>query len=126
MKKSIKLTALSLLLFSGAFAAVPPAVKDAVPFKNAVSINGLFTKIGVKVSVSENVASKVFVTITNDSKDVLYKGTLTGEKGSSKTYNLASLENGNYNIRISQKHQELTKQIHIYDSNGQKDYFIVQ
>lgn len=126
MKNSIKLTALFLLLFSGAFASVPPTLKDVSPAENTIVINGLFTKIGVKISVAENLPAKALVTISDKSNHALYKGTLESKKGSSKTYNLSALENGDYNISISQNHQEIKKQIHIYDNDGQKDYFIIQ
>ncbi len=123
MKNQITMTALFLLLATGAFATVP-GKKAAVTSSSEVAIKGLDSSIGVSISVAQDLASRPLVTILDDAHNILYKGSLSGVGGTGKSFNLAGLETGDYVISVDWNNQELKKVVHIFEEEVQKRYVI--
>ncbi len=130
MKNSIKIIAAFLMLGTGAFASAAGKSTSnnasPLPVKNAIIIKGLSSNIGVSVNMAQTLTGMPLVTITDQARHVLYQSKLSGMAGSGKAYNLSELDNGDYFISVTANRQEVKKQVHIYEENGQKTYFIVQ
>ncbi len=124
MKNSIRLTAMFLLLGTGAFAAGPG--KNIIPVTSSaeVAIKGLDSRIGVNISVKENLNAQPVVTIIDNQNTIIYNGSLSGKGGTNKSYNLSDLESGDYAVSVVWNNHEVKKVVHIYEEEIQKRYVI--
>src|ERR1700744_1582417 len=114
MKKIIKLTALALLLSSGAFAATP---KTAHKMMNGKQDNIVFYTLpsqrGIDLRVKKAEAGQTIVTIFDDQGNVLQRDVMN-KTDIRRGYNFTQLDNGDYSIVISSKNQVFKRKIHIY------------
>lgn len=124
MKNSIRLTAMFLLLGTGAFANVPGRKIIPATFSTEVAIKGLGSGIGVNISVAENLTTRPFVTIVDDRNNIIYNGLLSSEEGTNKSFNLSDLESGYYAVSVVWNNHEVKKVVHIYQDETQKKYVI--
>lgn len=118
MKKSIALLALVLSVSTSVFAKAP--VDDLI------TINPLRTALGVGISVNAVDASKSIVKVYNADGTVHFIDKLANKGTAAKAYLLTNLEEGNYTIEVVTKGQTVKKQIHVYDEDGKKTFFIFQ
>ncbi|MBD1391543.1 hypothetical protein [Mucilaginibacter glaciei] len=119
MKKSITLLALILTLSSALFAKTTPA-------DELITINPLRTALGVGISVNANDASRSVVRIYNADNTIQFIDQLAKKGTAAKAYILKDLEDGNYTIEVATKNQVVKKQIHVYNEDGKKSFFIFQ
>lgn len=124
MKTSIRLTALFLLLGTGAFAT--GTIKRSAPVNSSteVAINGMGSQIGVRVSVDQKMETNPLVTIVDQANNIIYKCRISGAEGSGKLFDLSLLDNGNYAVSVAWNNHEVKKTVHIYDQEIQKKYAI--
>lgn len=123
MKKSIKLSALLVLLTAALFTvnpvkAAPAKTTDEVEFTSLPASNG----IDIKVSKSE--AGKTIIIIYDQDKNVLRKDVLSGAQTAEKGYILTSLDNGDYTIEVTSGKKVVTEEVHIYDEDATKMFII--
>ena len=128
MKTSIKLTALLLLAGTGLFAATPSTVKggDVPAKKDLVTFSALKSDIGVAVNVQKSDAGKTVVLILDKDQNVIYKDALPQGTNTEKGYNFSQLENGDYTIEVISNKQVVKKDVHIYDEDEKKMFFVKQ
>lgn len=124
MKNSIRLTAMFLLLGTGAFAAGPGKKIIPVTSSAEVAIKGLGSGIGVNITVAENLTQRPVVTIVDDNNHIIYNGDLSGEEGTNRSFNLSDLESGDYTVSVVWNNHEVKKVVHIYEEEVQKRYVI--
>ena len=128
MKNSIKLTALTLLLSTGLFAAasakttgtVVPSTKDEITFSSLPSHKG------IEVKVEGRDVAKAIVIIYDQDQNVIYKDVLPAYKSMEKGYILNQLANGDYTIEVTANKQVVKKDIHVYDEYSTKVFFVKQ
>jgi len=125
MKNSFKLTALLLLVSASIFAATPaksvvPFTSDVITFSSLPSLNGL------EIKVNKSLAGKASVLVYDQNNNVVFKDVMSGAKTMEKGYILNQLENGDYTIEVFSGKQAVKKQIHVYDENNAKTFFVVQ
>ena len=128
MKNSIKLTALTLLLGAGLFAANTvkadgPAAPSA---KNEITFSSLPTLKGVEIKVESIEPAKAVVIVYDQEKNVIFKDAMPAYKTMEKGYILNQLENGDYTIEVISNKQSVKEDIHVYDENGSKMFIVTQ
>lgn len=128
MKKSIVLAALvSILSITGAFASAPVDNKDNNrDINNEVTIYGLNSNIGVVVSTLYPLNEKAVIEIADNQGNQLCKTVIRGNAGEAKAFDLSELDYGDYFVSVSIGKQEVKKQIHIYNEDGKKTWFLFQ
>ena len=128
MKTSIKLTALFLLASTGLFAATPSTAKggDVPAKKDLVTFSALKADVGVAVNVQKTETGKTVVIITDKDQNVIYKDALPQGTNMEKGYNFSQLENGDYTIAVVLNKQVVKQDIHIYDEDDKKMFFVKQ
>ena len=126
MKTSIKLTALFLLASTGLFAATPSTVKagDVPAKKDLVTFSALKSNTGLAVNVQKSEAGKTVVLIIDKDQNVVYKDALPQGKNLEKGYVFNQLENGDYTIEVISNKQVVKKDIHVYDEDEKKAFFV--
>jgi hypothetical protein len=125
MKNSIKLTALLVLASVSVFAASPAKTKaSSIPSKGVITFSSLPSNKGVDIKVETATAAKAVVIIYDDSKNVIYKDVLPAYKTIERAYILNQLDNGDYTIEVTSSHQTVTKDVHVYDEDGAKEFII--
>jgi hypothetical protein len=126
MKKIIKLTALALLLSSGAFAATP---KTAHKMMNGKQDNIVFYTLpsqrGIDLRVKKAEAGQTIVTIFDDQGNVLQRDVMN-KTDIRRGYNFTQLDNGDYSIVISSKNQVFKRKIHIYQEGPVRSFIVEQ
>jgi hypothetical protein len=125
MKNSIKLTALFLLASVSVFAVSPAKTKVSTdPVKDGITFSSLPSNKGVEVKVEGSKAAKAIVMIYDQDKNVIYKDALSAHKSMEKGYVLSQLDNGDYTIEVTSNHQTVTKDVHVYDEDGRKQFIV--
>jgi hypothetical protein len=125
MKNSLKLTALLLLASASIFAATP--TKTVVPFTaDIITFSSLPSLTGLDIKVDKNVAGKVVVLVYDQNNNVVFKDVMSGAKSMEKGYILNQLQNGDYTLEVSSGKQTIKKEIHVYDEDNVKTFFVVQ
>jgi hypothetical protein len=127
MKNSIKLTALLVLASVSVFAAKPVKANDPVgPSKDVITFSSLPSRNGVniKVKVQNRPAAKALVIIYNEDKNVIFKDAIPAYKEMEKGYILNQLDNGDYTIEVIAGNQTVTRDVHVYDEDGAKEFII--
>jgi hypothetical protein len=125
MKNSIKLTALFLLASVSVFAASPAKAKVSTdPAKDGITFSSLPSNKGVEVKVEGSKAAKAVVIIYDEDKNVIYKDAMPANKSMEKGYVLSQLDNGDYTIEVMSNHHKVTKDVHVYDEDGAKQFII--
>ena len=128
MKNSLKITALSLLLSTGLFAAASakptdpttPSAKDVITFSSLPSLRGL------DIKVEKSGPGKAVVMVYDENDNVIFKDALQGQKETEKGYILDQLENGDYTIEVVSKKQSVKKEIHVYDDNNIRTFIVLE
>jgi hypothetical protein len=128
MKNSIKLTALTLLLGAGLFAAntVKADGPTAPSAKNEITFSSLPTLKGVEIKVESIEPAKAVVIVYDQEKNVIFKDAMPAYKTMEKGYILNQLENGDYTIEVISNKQSVKEDIHVYDENGSKMFIVTQ
>lgn len=129
MKNSLKLTALALFLSTGIFAAVPAkstSPASAAPTKDIVTFTSLASLRGLEIKVEKNSPGKSMVLIYDQDGNVIFKDALQGQKAKEKGYVLDQLEDGDYTIEVVSDKQSVKKEIHVYDDNNTRTFFMLQ
>jgi len=127
MKNSIKLTALLVLASVSVFASIPVKTKaSSIPAKNVITFSALPSNKGVDIKVEAATATKAIVIIYDDSKNVIYKDVLPAYKSIERGYILNQLDNGDYTIEVTSNHQTVSKDVHVYDEDGAKEFIILE
>jgi hypothetical protein len=122
MKNSIKLTALLVLASVSVFAANP--AKATVPAGDKISFSALPSHQGVDIKVQSASAAKAIVIISDQDGNVIFKDAMPAYKEMEKGYILNQLDNGDYTIEVIADHQTVTKDVHVYDEDGAKEFII--
>ena len=128
MKNSIKLTGLFLLLSTGLFAAksintnsiIVPSAKTEVTFSSLPSQKGL------DIRVESSAPAKATVIVYDQNANVIFKNTMATGKITEKGYILDQLEYGDYTIEVISNKVSEKKEIHVYDEDGKKMFFVKQ
>jgi len=115
MKNSIKLTGLFLLLSAGVFAAT---TNDAVTFSSLPSQKGL------DIKVESSTPAKAIVIVYDQNNNVIFKDAIAASKTAEKGYILDQLEYGDYTIEVVSNKVSEKKEIHVYDEDGKKMFFV--
>jgi hypothetical protein len=128
MKNSIKLTALTLLLSTGLFAAASAkTVGTVVPSsKDVITFSSLPSNKGIEVKVEGRDVAKAIVIIYDQDQNVIYKDVLPAYKSMEKGYILNQLANGDYTIEVTANKQVVKKDIHVYDEYNAKAFIVKQ
>jgi hypothetical protein len=114
MKKTLKLTALALLLSSGVFAAVPnTGHKMATGKQDKIVFYTLPSQRGIDLRVKKAEPGTTVVTIYDDEGHVIQKDVMN-KTDIRRGYNLSELDPGDYSIVISSKNEVFKRKIHIY------------
>jgi len=125
MKNSIRLTALFLLTSVSVFAAKPVKINDPIKsLKNEITFSSLPSHKGVEIKVQSSVAAKAIVIISDQDGNVIFKDAMPAYKAMDKGYVLNQLDNGDYTIEVTSNHQAVTKNVHVYDEDGTKEFII--
>lgn len=124
MKKSIKLSALVLLLTAGLFAATTSIAEAAiVPSTTEVAFSALPSSNGIDVKVSQSEAGKTAIIIYDKDDNVLRKDVLTGATAK-QGYILTSLENGDYTIEVTSNGKVVKQDVLVYNEGDAKMFII--
>ena len=118
MKKSIKLTAILLLL--SVCTVVMPGVQAKTinatpPPKNVINFSLLPSNAGVDVNVEKNTPGKVVVMIFDEYGNVMLKQVLAAGRDVEKDYILNKLDNGDYTIEVTSNKKVMEKNIRVND-----------
>ncbi|MDR3695343.1 hypothetical protein [Mucilaginibacter sp.] len=122
MKNSIKLTALLVLASVSVFAAKP--AKAIVPANGGISFSALPSHKGIDIKVQSAPAAKAIVIVSDQDGNVIFKDAMPAYKKMEKGYILNQLDNGDYTIEVIAGHQTVTKDVHVYDEDGAKEFII--
>ena len=118
MKKSIKLTAI-LLLVSVCTVMMPgvqaKTINSIPPAKDVINISSLPSNVGVGVNVEKNNPGKVVIMIFDEYGNVMLKQVLSAGREVEKDYILNKLDNGEYTIQVTSNKKEMEKDIRIFD-----------
>jgi hypothetical protein len=118
MKKSIKLTAI-LLLVSVCTVVMPgveaKTINSTPPVKDVINISSLPSNVGVGVNVEKNTSGKVVIMIFDEYGNVLLKQVLSTGRDVEKDYILNKLDNGEYTIQVTSNKKEMEKDISVVD-----------
>jgi len=120
MKKSIKLSALFLLLSAGIFASTAANAKDII------TVSALKKQQGVAVNVAKANTGKTVVRIYDNDNHLILKDFLPNKTEVSKGYILSNLDNGDYTLEVTSNNEVVKKTLHIYDEDQKKTFFIVE
>jgi len=128
MKNSIKLTALTLLLSAGLFAAASAkTIGSVIPSsKSVITFSSLPSHKGIEVKVEGRDVAKAIVIIYDQDQNVIYKDVLPAYKSMEKGYILNQLANGDYTIEVTANKQVVKKDIHVYDEYSTKVFIVKQ
>jgi hypothetical protein len=125
MKTSIKLTALLLLASVSVFAASPAKAKIEGP-TGVITFSTMPSLKGVEIKVDGNTATKAIVLVYDQDKNVIFKDVTPAYKAMEKGYILNQLEEGDYTLEVTANHQTVTKQVHVYDEDGTREFIVQQ
>lgn len=126
MKKTLKLTALALLLSAGAFAAAP---KTAHNMMNGKQDNIVFYTLpsqrGIDLRIKKTEPGTTVVTIY-DNEGHLLQWDKMNKTNIRRGYNFSQLDEGDYTIVISSKNQVFKRKIHIYQEGPVRSFIVEQ
>ncbi len=126
MKKTIKLTALALLLSTGAFAAVPKTAHKMMDGKqDNIVFYTLPSQRGIDLRVKKTEPGTTIVTIYDDEGRLLQKDVMN-KTDIRRGYNFSQLEEGDYSIVISSKNHVFKRKIHIYQEGPVRSFIVEQ
>jgi hypothetical protein len=118
MKKSIKLSAI-LLLLSVCTVMIPgvraKTTNSTPPPKNVINFSLLPSNAGVDVNVEKNTPGKVVVMIFDEYGNVMLKQVLSSGRDVEKDYILNKLDNGDYTIEVTSNKKVMEKNIRVND-----------
>ena len=124
MKKTLKLTALALLLSAGAFAAVP---KTAHTMMNGKQDNIVFYTLpsqrGIDLRIKKAEPGTTVVTIYDDEGRLLQRDEMN-KTDIRRGYNFTQLDEGDYSIVISSNNQVFKRKIHIYEEGPVRTFIV--
>ena len=127
MKSSIRLSALSLLMSLGAFAATakPRHHKmDMYMNKQQVSIIPLRQEPGFAVMVDKQMPCRSMVIISDPDENMVFKDVLTDGTKAEKKYNLSQLDAGNYTLEVFSKGHDIKTNFYVYNKSKGKVIFV--
>lgn len=114
MKRSLKLTALALLLSSGVFAAAPGKSANKMMSKqDEIVFYTLPSQRGIDLRIKKAEPGRTTVTITDMDGNVLQRDVIK-KSYIRRGYNLTELDPGDYKIRIASNNGVFERTIHIY------------
>lgn len=127
MKKSIKLTALALLLSAGVFAGTPNKPTTHMPAgrMDKIVFYTLPSQSGIDLRIKKAEPGKTIVIIRDNDGNVLQKDVMTGADVR-RGYVLNQLDEGDYSIEISSNNQVFKREIHIYNEGPVKSFIVKQ
>jgi len=126
MKKSVKLTALALLLCTGAFAATPGKVAHKMtPKQDDIVFYTLPSQRGIDLRVKKVDAGATTVTISDMNGNVLQRDVMK-KTYIRRGYNLTELDPGDYKIRIASNNGVFERTIHIYYEGDMRTFLVEQ
>lgn len=126
MKKTLKFTALALLLSTGAFAAAPkPAHKMMNGKQDNIVFYTLPSQRGIDLRVKKAEAGTTTVTIYDDEGRLLQKDVMNNTE-IRRGYNFSQLDEGDYSIVIASKNQVFKRKIHIYQEGPVRSFIVEQ
>ncbi|QEM14075.1 hypothetical protein [Mucilaginibacter rubeus] len=127
MKTSIKLSALFFLLTTGVFATTAAKAADVTPkAKEVVSFRALDHDRGVKLTIAKSDAGRSFVRVYGKHNELLLKDVVSTKTDVERGYVLTELEDGDYTMEVKTGNQVVKKNLHVYEENDQKTFFIYQ
>ena len=113
MKKSIKLTAILLLL--SVCTVMAKTINSTPPPKNVINFSLLPSNAGVDVNVAKSTSGKVVVMIFDEYGNVMLKQVLSAGRDVEKDYILNKLDNGDYTIEVTSNKKVMEKNIRVND-----------
>jgi len=126
MKKTMKLTALALLLSSGVFAAVPKAMHKMMDAKqDKIVFYTLPSQSGIDLRIKKAEPGKTVVTIYDNEGRLLQKDVMS-KTDIRRGYNFTQLDEGDYSIVISSNGQVFKRKIHIYQEGPVRSFIVEQ
>ena len=126
MKKTLKLTALALLLSSGLFAATPKTAHKMVTGKqDKIDFYTLPSQKGIDLRVKKAEPGTTIVTIYDDRGNVLQRDVMN-KTDIRRGYNFTELDEGDYSIEIASKGQVFKRKIHIYEERQVRTFIVEQ
>jgi hypothetical protein len=124
MKKTLKLTALALLLSTGAFAAVPKTGHKAATGKqDKIVFYTLPSQSGIDLRIKKADPGKTVVTIYDDEGRLLQRDEMN-KTDIRRGYNFTQLDEGDYSIVISSDNQVFKRKIHIYEEGPVRTFIV--
>jgi len=127
MKKSIKLTALALLLSTGLFAATSKKATSATPMNNKdhIVFYTLPSQAGIDLRIKKAEPGNALVVIRDSEGRLLWKDVMK-DKDIRRGYNLTQLDEGDYTIEITHNQQVFKRIIHIYEEGPVRSFIVEQ
>jgi hypothetical protein len=128
MKKSIKLTALALLLSAGVFAATPKktAGHTHTGMGDHIVFYTLPSQSGIDLRVKKMNMQPTMVVIRDNNGNVLWRDVMKGNKDIRRGYNLTQLDDGDYSIEITSGQEVFKRNIHIYNEGHVRSFIVEQ
>jgi len=124
MKKTMKLTALALLLSSGVFAAVPKTAHKMMDAKqDKIVLYTLPSQRGIDLRIKKAEPGKTVVTIYDDEGRLLQRDEMN-KNDIRRGYNFTQLDEGDYSIVISSNNQVFKRKIHIYEEGPVRTFIV--
>jgi len=127
MKKSIKLTALALLLSTGLFAATPKKAMHNMPMSGGdhIVFYTLPSQAGIDLRIKKAEPGNSIVVIRDGEGRMLWKDVMKNND-IRRGYNLSQLDEGDYTIELMHNQQVFKRIIHIYDEGSVRSFIVVQ
>ncbi len=126
MKKLIAITALVTLFSANLFAAPAPKKVNGNDLQKTVAVTGYNNRMNIVVSLTDAIAIRPVVQITDRQGHQLCAEKLGGKAGAYKSFDFSELEAGDYTLTVTAGQQEFKKQVHIYEEEGKMTYFFIQ
>jgi len=127
MKKSIKLTALALLLSAGVFAATPKKAMSGTPMSSGdhIVFYTLPSQAGIDLRIKKTEPGNAVVMIRDSEGRLLWKDVMKAND-IRRGYNLTQLDEGDYTIEITHNQQVFKRIIHIYQEGPVRSFIVEQ
>jgi hypothetical protein len=127
MKKSIKLTALALLISACAFAAKPQFSMHAnTKSMDHIVFYTLPSQSGIDLRINKINMQPTMVVIRDSNGNILWSDKMKGDKDIRRGYNLTQLDEGDYSIEITSGMEVFKRNIHIYHEGSVRSFIVEQ